>query len=178
MIGQSQHRLIAEIDAGPVGNVVEHDRMRGALRERAEVKLQSALRRPRIIGAGNQISIDRPRRGSVQRVQQCACVAAGQAEADRKIPGPADFVPDRGHKPLGFPGLEGEAFAGGGCKNQSIDGQGSVVPHQRPQRRLIERSIPKRRDERQPEAMQGSSKIGSSKIASSKVSHWSVSLRF
>ena len=40
MVGQPQHRLIAEIDAGPVGNVVEHDRMRRAIGERVEVQLQ------------------------------------------------------------------------------------------------------------------------------------------
>src|SRR5712672_2763707 len=56
------------------------------------------------------------------------------------------------------------------------------MPHQPPQRRLVEFAIPERRDQRQPEAMQGSLKIGSlkigsSKIGSSKVSHWSISLR-
>ena len=55
MFGQVQHRLSAKIDAGPVGNVVEHDRVRSAIGERAEVQLQPALRRPRIIRAGNQI---------------------------------------------------------------------------------------------------------------------------
>src|ERR1700686_299541 len=65
MPGEPQHRLVAEVDAGPVGNVVEHDRMRRAICERAEMKLQSMLRRPRIIRAGNQVSVDRPRRGSL-----------------------------------------------------------------------------------------------------------------
>src|SRR5665647_1250200 len=53
--GQAQHRLVAEIDAGAVGNVVQRYWMRGAIGERAEVKLKSLLRRPRIIRAGNQI---------------------------------------------------------------------------------------------------------------------------
>src|SRR6202011_283592 len=69
MRGQSQHRVVAEIDAGPVGNVVERNRMRGAIRERAEVKLQAALRWPRIIRAGNQITVDRPRRICLQRLR-------------------------------------------------------------------------------------------------------------
>jgi hypothetical protein len=44
MIGQPQHRLIAEIDAGPVGNVVEHYRVRSAIRECAEAARTSPLR--------------------------------------------------------------------------------------------------------------------------------------
>ena len=69
MTGQPQHRLVAEIDAGPVGDVVDQDRMRGAIGERFEVQLQSALRGPRIIRARDQIAVDRPRRRSLQRVQ-------------------------------------------------------------------------------------------------------------
>src|SRR5216683_7080145 len=170
MPGEPQYRLVTEIDAGPVGNVVEHHRVRGAIRERAEVKLKAALRWPRIIRAGNQVAVDRPRRRAVQRVQQCACVAAGQAEADRKILKSADYIPDREHQPFDFLKLEGEAFPGRSGEDQPVDGKGRVVPRQSPQRRLIEPAIAKRGDERQPEAMQESSKVGRSKI-----SHWSIS---
>src|SRR6266550_2108580 len=186
MIGQPQHRLIAEIDAGPIGNVVEHDGVARAIGERTEVPLQALLRRPRVIWAGNQVSVDRPRRGSVQCVQQRACVAAGQAEADRKIPSPTDFVPHGEYKPFGFRWLQGETLARGGGENQSIDGKRRVMPHQPPQRRLVEFAIPERRDQRQPKALQASLKIGSSKVGSSKVrnskvrnskvSHGSISL--
>src|SRR5712672_2728640 len=61
------------------------------------------------------------------------------------------------------------------------------MPHQPPQRRLVEFAIPERRDQRQPKALQrslkigsskiGRSKIGSSKVRNSKVSHGSISLR-
>ena len=102
MAGQPQHRLVAEVDAGPVGNVVEHDRVLGVIGERAEVKLQPSLRRPRVIWAGDQIRVDWPRRGSRQGFQQRACIAAGEAEAERKISAPAGLVPDREYKPFGF----------------------------------------------------------------------------
>ena len=61
------------------------------------------------------------------------------------------------------------------------------MPHQPPQRGLVELTIPERGDKRQPEAVQASSKIASSKVASLKVGslkigslkvgHWSISSR-
>src|ERR1700737_1155267 len=82
--------------------------------------------------------------------------------------GPADFVADREYKPFGFLLREGEAFAGCGGENQSIDGKISVMPRQPAQRRLVELAIAKRRDQRQPEARRGRAKIGRSKIGSSR----------
>jgi hypothetical protein len=92
------------------------------------------------------------------------------------------LLPHGEYKPFGFRWLQGEALARCGGENQSIDGKRRVMPHQPPQRRLVEFAIPERRDQRQPKALQaslkiGSSKIGRSKIVSSKVSHWSISLR-
>src|SRR6267154_2888280 len=169
MGGQPQHRLVAKIDAGPVGDVVEHDRMRGAIRKRCEMKQEALLRRPRVVWAGNQVAVDRPCRGSVQRVQQCAGVAAGQAKAERKLLERADFVADREYKPFGFLAREGEAFARCGGENRSIDGKIGIMPRQPAQRRLVELALAKRRDQRQPEAMQGKLKIGKLKIGKSKV---------
>src|SRR3982074_1714812 len=169
MVGQPQHRLVAKIDAGPVGDVVEHDRMRGAIRKRTEMKPEALLRRPRVVWAGNQVAVDRPCRGSVQRVQQCAGVAAGQAKAERKLLERADFVADREYKPFGFLAREGEAFARCGGENQSIDGKIGIMPRQPAQRRLVELAIAKRRDQRQPEAMQGKLKIGKLKIGNLKI---------
>ncbi len=50
--------------------------------------------------------------------------------------------------------LERHAFAGGGREDQSVDGAVRVVPDQPAQRRLVELAVAKRRDERQPQALQ------------------------
>jgi hypothetical protein len=96
--GQPQHGLIAEIDGGPVRNVVEQDGLCNALRERREVKFKAALRGPRIRGTGDQISVDRPGRGAGKRARQSRGVAASQAETERKRVA-AEFVPGRGYQP-------------------------------------------------------------------------------
>jgi len=70
--------------------------------ERAEVKLQPALRRPRIIRAGNQVAVDRPCRGSRKRIEQRAGVAAAQPEENRKIFRRSGPVAHREHQPFGF----------------------------------------------------------------------------
>src|SRR6185437_2437050 len=124
------------------------------------------LRRPRVIRAGDQVSVDRPVRRSIERLQKTPGVAAGQAEAYRKIAGLAGFVAGRQHEPFGFAGFEGKALAGGGGQNESIDGQRHIMPNQPPRRRLVEFTVAKRRDQRQPEAMQ----------ARAKVVHGSISL--
>ena len=170
MIGETQHRLVAEIDAGPVGNVVEQHRMAGAIGKRAEVQLQPALRRPRIRRTRDQVAVDRPCRRSIERVRKRARIAAGQAEENRKISRLAGFVAHREHQPFGFARIEREAFSGGGGQHQPVDGPCKIVPHQPSQRGLIERAIAERRDQRQPQAMQVRSEIGRSRLG-----HWVIS---
>ena len=47
MFGESQQRLVGEVDRGPIGDVVEHERPRGVIGERFEMLHEAALRGPR-----------------------------------------------------------------------------------------------------------------------------------
>ena len=64
---------------------------------------QAALRRPRVIGARDQIAVDRPDRGLVQRIQHLGGAGAGQAETDRNAASAAGyFLVRHRHQPLEF----------------------------------------------------------------------------
>jgi hypothetical protein len=58
------------------------------------------------------------------------------------------------NQPLQLSHAERHAFARGGGKNQSVDRSLRVMPHQPPQRRLVEFAVAKRRHQRQPQALQ------------------------
>ena len=75
---------LVEVDAGPVGDVVEHDRPGGVIGERGEMLQQAALRGPDVIGARDQIAVDRPGRRLIQRIQHLRGAGARQPETDRQ----------------------------------------------------------------------------------------------
>ena len=70
---------LVRLTRGAVGDVVEHDRPRGVVGERGEMLHQAALRRPRLIGARDQIAVDRPGRRLIQRIQHLRGAGARQA---------------------------------------------------------------------------------------------------
>ena len=76
---------LVRLTAERYGNVVEHDRPGGMIGQRGEMLQQPALRRSRIIGARNQITVDRPRRRFIQRILHLRGTGAGQPEADRQM---------------------------------------------------------------------------------------------
>ena len=81
--------------------------------------------------------------------------AYGQSETDRHVTRVAGGLGSRQlDDPFKFGHAERQAFTRGGGEDQSVDGQRRVVPHQPPQRGLIENAVAKRRNERQPEAVQ------------------------
>ena len=59
-VGELQHRLVAEVDAGAIRDVVDQDGSRRAVSQRREMAEQSLLRWSSIVGAGNQIAVDGP----------------------------------------------------------------------------------------------------------------------
>ena len=144
--------------------------MLGAVGERAEMQREAMLRRPRIIRAGNQVSVDRPCRSAVKRFRQRARIAAGQAEAERKRSRLAGLVVNRERQPFGFTLAQGEAFARGSrvapaCRSAAPRSAAPAAAAW-----LVERAIAKRRDQGQPEAMQRGSQ------GKSGTGHWSISL--
>jgi hypothetical protein len=112
VFGEPQHGLVFEIDRSPVGNVVEHDRPRGVIRQRGEVLQQTALRRPCVVRAGDQVAVDRPVRRLVQRILHLQRAGARQPEADRqRASAVGDAVADQCDDPLQFGHAERHAFA-------------------------------------------------------------------
>ena len=158
---QLQHRLVAEIDAGAIGDVVDHQRMRGALREHGEVLQHAALRRARVVWRRDQVSVDRPSRRLIEGLAQLRRVAAGQAEIDRDRPSAcAHLRACQGGDPFQFGDVERQTLTGGGAENESIDRRAGIVRDESPQRCSIELSILEWRDEREPKAVQGCVRYG------------------
>src|SRR5450631_234515 len=91
----------------------------------------AALRRPRVIGTRDQIAVDRPGRGLVELVAYPARVGAGKAEADREV---AAAVVKLGACQrdllLELGAVQGEALAGGGREDQSVDGPVGIMAHE------------------------------------------------
>jgi hypothetical protein len=120
------------------------------LGERGEVAEEPFLRRPGVVGAGDKAARDRPRRRRRQSLGELARVAAGKPEINRAPTGEARC--DDGDQPLALVVIEGEAFAGGGGKDDPVDGAVRIMPREAGERRLVERAVAKRRHQRQPEA--------------------------
>ena len=160
MLGELQQRLVGEVDRGPVGNVVEHDRPRGVIGERGEMLQQAALRRPRCSRGSRSDS-----RRSARPRSRPACRASSRCwrrTARGRSAGSARCrTARRAHRddPLEFGDAERHAFARGRREDQSVDRAGGIVPDQPAQRRLVEFAVAERRDERQPEALQLRSKV-------------------
>ncbi|MCY1246408.1 hypothetical protein D9M72_596410 [compost metagenome] len=114
---------------------------------------EPALRRPCVIGAGDQIAGDIPRRRPLQRLYRLQRVAARKAEIDRYALARRSqgLVGDR-NQPLAFRLAERHALPGGSTQDEAVDRFCGKVRHQPAQRALIEFAIAKRRDQRQPEA--------------------------
>ena len=156
-----QQRLVGEIDRGPVGDVVEHDRPRGVIGERGEMLHQAALRRPRVIGARDQIAVDRPGRRLVQRIQHLrACWRrTGRGRSADSVALSDSLARVTVTSRSSSSGAERHAFARGRGEDQSVDRAAGIVPDQPAQRRLVEFAVAKRRDERQPQALQAACEI-------------------
>jgi hypothetical protein len=151
-LGQAEHRLVREIDAGAVGDVVKRERLARVRGERLEMPTQSFLRRPRVIGAGDEIAVDRPGCGCVQAMDQLPRIAAAEPEEDR----PLSRDRFRGHRdqPLDLAVVEGQRLARSGGEDEPVDGFGQIMPDQACKRLLVESAVGKRRDERQPDSLE------------------------
>src|SRR5262249_51493125 len=160
MPGKLKQGLVGEIDRGPIGDVVEHDRPRRVVGESGEMPKQAALRGPQVVWTRDQIAIDRPSCGLVKGLLHLAGRGAGQSEADRQVTAASSQLGvDQCNKPLEFGPRKRKPLARSRRQNQSIDWAVGVVTHERPQRGLVELAIAEGRDEREPQSLQSASKI-------------------
>jgi hypothetical protein len=157
--GKLEQRLVGEIDAGPIGDVVDGDRLRRARRQRGEMLLQAGLRWPRVIRAGDEIAVDRPGRRLGESFHQLARVAAREAEEQRQPP--RSCLRRDGDETLRLLVIERQPFARRRGEDQAVDRSARVMPDEPGDRRLIERAVGERRDERQPDAVEASARSGS-----------------
>ena len=145
-LGEAEQRRVREIHARAVRDVVDDDRPVGRAGERREMPVETFLRRPHVIGAGDQIAIDRPGGGTRERGGDLAGVGAGDAEIDRER---ATTLRCRdGDEPLGLRLVERQAFARRSGEDQSVDRRGGVMAHEARERSFVESSVVERRDER------------------------------
>ena len=121
----SEQRLIAEVDAGAVGDVVEDDRLCRGSGECCEMPAQPLLRGPRVIGAGDEVSRDRPIGCGVEPALQGPRVAAGEAEIDRPVA--AQRACGNADQPPGLLGVEHEALAGGGGEDEAVERRRGIM---------------------------------------------------
>jgi hypothetical protein len=122
MRGQLQHRRVAEIDAGPVGNVVEHDRMGGAIGQCFEVQRIRAAR-----AANNRGRKSGSRRSAMPRSRPACPATRWVLLPDRprqigRTPASPGFVPHREYQPFEFPAAQASGLRRGGGEDQSVDG--------------------------------------------------------
>ncbi|MNL57966.1 hypothetical protein D3C87_1815650 [compost metagenome] len=95
------------------------------------MRKQPPLRRPRVIGAGNQIAIDAPSGHPLQRLHRLPRIVAGKPEIDRNAPAGSSqgLIGDRNH-PLALRLVERHALARGRAENEAIDRLGRIVGDQ------------------------------------------------
>ena len=128
--------------------------------KRGEMLREAALRRPQIIRTGDQIAVDRPGSGLVERIAQFRGAGAGQTEADRYVTtAVGDLGSDQRDQLLQFVDAEHHAFARRGREDEAVDRAAGVVSHQPAQRCFVEFAVAERRDQRQPKALQLRSKV-------------------
>jgi hypothetical protein len=152
--------------------------------QRVEMLQQAALRRPHVIGACDQITVDRPVRGLIQQTLHLRGRRARQSEADRHDAADrCQLRPRHRDELLELGDAERHAFARGRRKDEAVNRTQRVVPHEPAQRPLVEFAIAEGRDQRQPQPLQPASQagmgqgseIGSSWIGRSKAGHRSIS---
>src|SRR5579871_2739184 len=160
MLRKPEQRLVGKVHGTPIWNIVEHDRPGCVIGKCREVSKKPALRRPEIIGRRYQITVNRPGRGLVEHLLEFLRARAGKAEADRQDAGQFGKLGANGRdKMLKLVGRQQQSFARSRRQNEAVDWAAGVVSHQPPQRQLVERSIAKRCDKRQPQSLQPVSKV-------------------
>ncbi len=147
---QPQQGVVAEIDRGPVRDVVDQNRAVGGFGDCREVLAQSVLGWAVVIGANREDAGEIVARQPPHRADHLASGVTADADEHRRAPG--HRVDGLGHQRVDLVIVEGGRLAGGAQRHEAGDAGCEEMVDKAAIARKVDVAVLERRDERREDA--------------------------